>query len=67
MGHLTRLQQELEVIDLLLILFEVLLSLPLELSFLLKIVEVIFKLGLLLVELFSEVIVFGVSIQKLFA
>ena len=67
MGHLSRLQQELEVIDLLLILFEVLLSLPLELSFLLKIVEVIFKLGLLLVELLSEVIVFGVSIQKLFA
>jgi hypothetical protein len=67
LGHLSRLQQELEVIDLLLILFEVLLSLPLELSFLLKIVEVIFKLGLLLVELLSEVIVFGVSIQKLFA
>jgi hypothetical protein len=51
LGHFPRLQQELEVIDLLLILLEVLLSLPLELSFLLKIGKVIFELGLLLVEL----------------
>jgi len=65
--HLARLQQELEIINLLLVLLEVLLSLPLELSLLLEIGKVIFELRLLLVELVSEVIILGISVQQLLA
>ena len=67
MRHLARLQQELEIINLLLVLLEVLLSLPLELSLLLEIGKVIFELRLLLVELVSEVIILGISVQQLLA